>query len=242
MSQAPQSLKYQGGIIHLIDETLMSKIAGKPIRYRYGIETNEGIKIKVVAHDFGNGVDWNAIEEMYKEAPLVELKVKQVVNRPPRKRQAYKSKSDKPRRSYKRMDGLSEDEKQAIYEARRQAHNARQRELSARKRALLPPKEAKPIKEKVVKVKKEAVPKEPRSRTYRKPDASQAFSLGGKEKPRDNAPKVDTKAAVQARKAKVISPALADYLAQLEAEKQAARDWNDSQASILFRLAGVEKL
>lgn len=66
-----------------------------------------------------------------------------------------------------------------------------------------------------------------------KPNEKQQFSLGTQEKPkRDNAPKVDKKVAVESRKAKVISPKLAEYLKQLETEKRESRggwsDYNDA--------------
>lgn len=228
MSQAPQTIQYQGGIIHLIDETVMTKIAGKPIRYRYGIEG----KIKLVLHDFGKGIDWQAIEAANKEAPVLPEPTKLLkLEKPkaPRKRKPYQSKSDKPRRPYNWMQGLSEEEKQAVYETRRLAHNARQRELTARKRALLPPKEPKPIKEKVVKVKKEKPIK---------PEKHQQMTIVGSKAHRANQPKLDRREAVESRKAKVVSPELSAYLKQLETEKlQASGGWHSENAETMQRLA-----
>lgn len=75
-----------------------------------------------------------------------------------------------------------------------------------------------------------------------KPNEKQQFSLGTKDKPRDNRPKVDKKADVEARKAKVQSPQLEAYLAQLAAEKEAAvGGWWDDNAEKMFSLAGYTK-
>lgn len=221
----PETLQYQGFTIYLVDCTRMDKIAGKPTRVRYGIETETGVKVKLISYDFGSGVDWQAIEAAnYLAEPLpVAPKVLNVSKEAmPRTRKPYVSKAKNPRGKY--ITFSSEEEKEAVYEERRLKRNAAQRAYQARQKALRPPKP--PKIEKPMKVKKNKPAK---------PEKHQQFSLKPKERVfnpeviRPNQPKVAKSKDSMPSDVRVKSYSKEEYLEMLEAErKQAKGGWHDS--------------
>lgn len=74
-----------------------------------------------------------------------------------------------------------------------------------------------------------------RSKTH-KPSPSQAFSLGRQESPRSNQPIIAPKGKAtltEAANARIRTHE--NYFATIEAEKEAARDWNDSSQAFFAK-------